>query len=223
MGFARLSRTDRAIARVCALLATCALVPMALSDVAYASTSLTVKVGSGGSYTAKTARVILTIKGVSWECSTSRSTPASHITGTIPSGTHKGRSPVKVGAIETLAFHSCYGYLGATSVKADNLEYALRVDSLTNSQGQTDLIVSGIDLSLSMTGCKFNVSGSAAAYYVNGTQSLELTPSPPITPLDRAGLVISDVSGCAELPSNGDHMTITSAYPLSIPVKINST
>ena len=45
---------------------------MALSGATYASTPLTVKVSSGGSYTAKASKVILTIKGVSGECSTGK-------------------------------------------------------------------------------------------------------------------------------------------------------
>jgi hypothetical protein len=222
MKLPRHSRTQRTVPRICSLLTISTLIPMMLSSATYAATPLTIKVSNGGNYAAADAKVILGFRGPKWECSTSNSMPGSQITGSIPSNTYKGASPVKVGTIATLAFHRCFGWLGATTVKVNSLPYPLKVDSATNSKGETDLIISGIDLFLSMAGCQFNLIGSAAAYYVSGTHKLDMTPSLPIEPLNKMQLIVKNVSGCAGAPSNGDHFTIKSAYPLSIPVKISS-
>ena len=66
-----------------------------------------------------------------------------------------------------------------------------------------------------MTGCSFNVTGSAPGYYTNGSHTLTLTPKLPNKALNKAQLTISGVSGCAGLVSNGDHPTYTSTYTLS--------
>ena len=190
---------------------------------AMASTTLTVKISNGGSYTATASKTVLTDNGVSVTCTSTSTTPASKATGKVPTGTHTGTSPVKIGTAATLAFHNCTGPLGAVTTMVTALPYAVSVDSKTNSKGQTDGIISGTKVNVSMTGCSFTVTGSVPEFYTNSTFKLAVTNKLPITPLNKARLTVSNVNGCATLVNNGDHPTFTSTYTVSKHFTIKST
>jgi hypothetical protein len=187
------------------------------------SATLTVKVTNGGTYTAKANKTVLTDRGVSVTCSSTSTTKASTATGSIPTATTTGTSPVKVGTTATLNFKNCTGPLGAVTVKVNKLPYSVKVDSKTNSSGQTDGMITGVNTSVSMTGCSLTVTGSAPGFYTNGTHTLTLTPKLPITPLNKAQLTISNVVGCAGLIVNGDHPTYKSTYTVSRAIVIKAS
>lgn len=194
----------------------------------HVAAALTVKVTDGGNYAGAASMVTLTgIFGtahVNWSCSTAGSMPASQISGTITNGMHTGESPVKIGSVSGWAFHNCDGPTGPfATFKVKSLPYNIAADSTTNSSGETDLIIRGIDFLIVWSGCEFTLTGSASGYYDNTKHALMMTPRLPVKPLNKAQLTVKNVNGCAGLPSNGDHFTIESAYPLSIPVKIRST
>lgn len=226
MRISRRPRTQSTVARICPLLTIPALVPIMLISTVYASTSLTVKVSHGGGYSATASRVLLTDthSHLSTVCPTIGSTPGSQTSGEIINGNHSGTRTVEIGKVIGLAFHHCTpGPAGGpVTIKSRKLPYDINVDSATNGKGETDLIISGINFSWVAIGCNFTVTGSAQGYYRNSTHSLYLTPTPPIKPLSKAQLTISNISGCAGIYSNGDHITIKVTYPLSIPVKISS-
>jgi hypothetical protein len=190
---------------------------------AMASTTLTVKVTNGGSYTATAAKTVLTDGSVSVTCSTVGSVPASKTTGSVPTATTTGTSPVKVGTAKTLSFNNCSGPLGMVTTTLTGLPYSISVDSKTNSTGQTDGIISGVKAHVSMTGCAFDVTGSTAGFWSNKTFKLTVTPKPPITPLNTAQLTVANVSGCAGIVNNGDHPTFTGTYTVSRHFTIKST
>ena len=182
---------------------------------ALASTTLTVKVSGGGSYSASTNKTTLSDNGVSVTCSGSKAA------GTISNGTHKGKAPVKVGTATKLSFTGCSGPLGTVHTHVTKLSYAVKVNSKTNSKGNTDVIITGVNVSVSMTGCSFNVTGSAPGYVNNAKHSLNMTPKPPIK--ETAKLTVSGVNGCAGLVNNGDHPTYTSTYKVSPKITIKSS
>jgi hypothetical protein len=184
---------------------------------ALAATTLTVKVTGGGSYTATTTKTVLTDNGVSVTCTSSKAT------GTIPTKSYKSASPVTVGTAKSLNFTKCTGPLGAVTVKVNKLPYSVKVNSKSNSKGQTDGEITGVNTSVSMTACKFNVTGSAPGFYTNSTHKLSLTSKLPIKALNKAQLTVSGVNGCAGLVHNGDHPTYTSTYTLSRKVVIKSS
>jgi hypothetical protein len=190
---------------------------------AMAATTLKVKVSNGGTYTATASKTVLKDGAVSVTCSSSGTTPASKATGTVATATHQGTSPVAIGTVKTLAFHNCTGPLGAVTTTITALPYSLKVDSTTNSTGQTDGIITGTKVHVHSTGCDFDVTGSASAFYTNSTHKLTVTPKPPITPLNKAQLTVSNVSGCAGVVNNGDHPTFTSTYTVSRHFTIKST
>jgi hypothetical protein len=190
---------------------------------AMAATTLKVKVSNGGSYTAKASKTVLKDGQVSVTCTSTSTTPASTTSGKVPTGTHTGTSPVKIGTAAKLAFHNCSGPLGVVHTTVMNLPYAISVDSKTNSTGQTDGIISGAKVKVSMTGCSFIVTGSVPGFYTNGTHKLSVTNKLPITPLNKAQLTVSGVSGCAGVVVNGDHPTYTSTYTVSRHFTIKST
>jgi hypothetical protein len=190
---------------------------------AMAATTLKVKVSNGGTYTATTAKTVLKNGTVSVTCSTVGSTPASKATGTVATATHTGTSPVTVGTAKTLNFKNCSGPLGAVTTTVKALPYSIKVDSTTNSKGQTDGMITGVNVHVSMTGCAFDVKGSAPGFYTNGTHKLTVTKNLPITPLNTAKLTVSNVSGCSGFVNNGDHPTFTGTYTVSRHFTIKST
>jgi hypothetical protein len=190
---------------------------------ALASTTLTVKVTGGGTITATTAKTVLTDGPVSVTCVTKGTVVASKATGSIPSATTKGTSPVKVGTTKTLSFNNCTGPLGKVTVKVNKLPYTVQVDSKTNTKGQTDGIISGVNTSVSTTGCSFNVTGSAPGFFTNSSHTLSVTPKLPITPLNKAGLTISGVVGCAGIVKNGDHPTYVATYTINLHITVKSS
>jgi hypothetical protein len=174
-----------------------------------ASTTLNATVTQGGSYKGTATSATLTDNGVSLTCSTSGKTPAVSVKGNVPDGTTQGASPLKVGTAKALSFNNCTGPLGAVTVTPIKESYAVKADSATSSTGQTDMIISGIDTSVSMSGCSFTVTGSVPGYYTNSNSTLTLTPDLPMKPLSKAQLTVGNVNGCAGLVNNGDHPTFT--------------
>ena len=192
---------------------------------AMASTTLTAKVSGGGSITATASKTVLSDNGVSVTCTTKGSTAASKATGSIPNGTHKGASPVKVGTSTKLSFGNCSGPLGAVKTKVEALPYSINVDSKTTSKGDTDGIISGVKVAVSMTGCSFTVTGSSPGFYSNSKHTLNMTTTSklPTKPLNSAALTVSGVNGCAGLVKDGDHPTYVSTYTVSRKATIKVT
>jgi hypothetical protein len=187
------------------------------------ATTFTVKVSGGGKFTAKASKTVLSNKGVNVTCTTKGKTPASSASGNIPSGTHKGASPVKVGTTTKLAFNNCTGPLGAVHTKVMNEPYAVSIDSKTNGKGQTDGLIGGIKVHVTMTGCSFNVTGSAPGFYTNGKHTLTMASKLPVKATTKAQLTVKNVTGCFGVIKNGDHPTFSSTFTLSRKGTIHSS
>ena len=219
------SRLLAAAATTAAVVGLCAA--PALASTPLSGTKLTVKISGGGKFTAKASKSVLTQKvpggTLAVTCTSRGKTPASSATGDIPSGTHRGTSPVKVGTANNLKFNNCTGPLGAVHTKVMAEPYKVSVDSKTNRKGQTDGIISGIKVHVTMTACSFNVTGSAPGFYTNGKHSLTMTSKLPVTATTRARLTISGVSGCAGLIKNGDHPGFNGTFTLSRKGTIHSS
>ncbi len=182
---------------------------------ALASTPLTVKVSGGGSYTAKTAKTVLSDHGINVTCSTRGKTQASTASGKIPNGTHKGKAPVQVGTATKLAFGNCTGPLGRVTTTIEKTPYLVSVDSKTTRKGQTDGFISGVKVKVKMAACSFMVTGSAPGFYLNSKHTLNMTSKLPAKPTTKAKLTVSGVSGCGGIVSNGDHPGFTGTFTLS--------
>lgn len=189
---------------------------------ALAATTLTVKVTNGGTYKATARATVVRDRAFSVTCSSSSTSKASKATGSIPTATTTGTSPVTIGTVATLKFKNCTGPLGPVTVTASGLPYSVTVDSKTNSAGLTDAMITGVSASVSMKGCSLTVTGAAPGYYTNQTHKLALTPKLPIRPLKSAQLTISNVVGCKGIIMNGDHPTYRAAYTLNRAIKIHS-
>jgi hypothetical protein len=210
--------------------AAAAVVGMSLGT-ALASTSLTVKVTHGGSYTAAAKTTVLTDPTkegpISVTCSTKGKTPSSTASGTLKNGARHGKNEVKLGTVSKLKFNDCSGELGATSTTVHGTP-VLNADSKTNSKGDTDAIITGVDVSVSIpaAGCAFTVTGAAPGYYSNKTHSLYMTPSKlPVKALEKAQLTISGVAkgACAGVVQNGQHPTYLATYKISRSITIKSS
>lgn len=207
------SRLLAAAATTAAVVGLCAA--PALASTPLSTTRLTVKISNGGKFTAKATKTVLSNRGVNVFCTARGKTPASSASGNIPSGTHRGASPVKVGTASNLKFNNCQGPLGAVHTKVMAEPYKVFVDSKTNRKGQTDGYISGVKVHVTMTACSFNVTGSAPGFYTNSKHTLTMTPKLPVKATTRARLTVTNVSGCAGLVKNGDHPTFTSTFTLS--------
>jgi hypothetical protein len=182
---------------------------------ALAATSLTVKVSGGGSYTAKAGKTVLTdgsgVAAISVQCASSKGS------GKIANGTHHHAAPVKIGTVAKLSFSNCMGPLGQVKTTVHG-KPVLNADSKTNSKGQTDAIISGVNVSVNIpgAGCTFTVTGSAPGFYTNKSHTLTMTPKFPVRAIKRAQLTISNVTGCAGAVNNGDHPTYKASYKVSL-------
>ena len=190
---------------------------------AMAATTLTVKVANGGTYTATASKTVLTDGMVSVTCTSTSTTAASKGSGTVATATHTGTSPVKIGTVAKLSFNNCTGPLGPVHTTVQALPYSIKVDSKANSTGQTDGMITGVKVHVSMTSCSFDTTGSAPGFYTNSTHKLAVTSKLPITPLNKAQLTVSNVVGCAGVVNNGDHPKFTSTYTVSRHFTIKST
>jgi hypothetical protein len=192
---------------------------------AMAATTLKVKVSNGGTYTATASKTVLKDGNATVTCTSTSTTAASKGSGTVATATHTGTSPVKIGTVAKLSFNHCSGPLGVVHTTITALPYSLKIDSTTNSSGQTDGMITGTKVHVSMTGCSFDVTGSAPGFYTNSTHKLTVTNKLPITPLNTAKLTVSNVSAgnCGGLVNNGDHPTFTSTYTVSRHFTIKST
>jgi hypothetical protein len=218
----------RAGSALCVVAAVAAVVGLGAAP-AMASTTLTVKVKSGGSITAVTSKTVLTdiTKGgpINVTCTSTKKTPASKATGSISNGTHRGAAPVKVGTTTKLSFSNCIGPLGPVSTKVEipKSGYTIAVDSTTTKSGDTDGIIGPVKVAVSMTGCSFTVTGSTPGYWNNKKHTLNVTPKLPTKALKSAQLTISGVTGCAGLVVNGQHPTYVGTYSVSRKVTITSS
>jgi hypothetical protein len=210
----------RSIGRILVPAAAAAMaVAFGASSAMATTATLTVKVTNGGSYTTTAkGNTVLSDNGVNVTCTSSTAG------GKIPTKTYTAAtSPVKVGTDSALSFGGCTGILGPVTVTVNKLPYSVKVDSKTNSKGQTDGMITGVNTSVSMTGCSFTVTGSTPGFYTNSTHTLSLTPTLPNTPLNTAQLTISGVSGCTGVIKNGDHPTYTGTYPVSRKIVISAS
>jgi hypothetical protein len=203
--------------------AAAAVVGMSVGT-ALAATHLTVKVSHGGRYTATASTTNLADGPITVTCSTIGKTPSSKGSGSL-SGTHRGKAPVSLGKVRGLVFNNCTG-LGAEVTTKVMKEPTLNADSRTNGKGDTDAVITGVDVNVSMTDCSFTVTGSAPGYYSNKSHTLTMTSGKlPVKGAPRARLTISNVpSGeCAGAVSNGQHPTYNASYKVNRKITIKST
>jgi hypothetical protein len=196
--------------RILAACAAAVMVACAAASTAVAAPDLTVSVAGGGTSTGSSAKAVLTDQNshVQWFSCTKSATGQ-----VIPDAVTTSPSPVRIGSLTKLSISTCVGPV-ITKVTASKLPYAVKVDSTTVSH-QTDVIIAGIRIAVSLTGCSFTVTGSAPGYYRNTTHTLVMTPKLPIKPLNTTRLTVSNVAGCAGLVRNGDHATFNATYTLS--------
>jgi uncharacterized repeat protein (TIGR01451 family) len=137
----------------------------------------------------------------------------SDASGTLQSGT--GLSGTGIGSIKTMSLGTCTGPAGlALKPAANALPWA--VNALSYNGGVTTGTITGIDASLSGTGCSATLDGTAAGAdngqvdvsYANSNGTMQLLAS-------GGNLTFSDVQGCLGLINSGDAATLTGSYTMS--------
>jgi len=211
----RVSAMLLATAGAAAVLGLAAAPALASAPAAAKATKLTAKVSGGGTYTATTAKTVLSNRGVHVTCNAKGKKPGSSASGSIPNGTKKGNSPLQVGTAAKLAFNNCTGPLGPVKTQIMAVPYKVSVDSKTNSKGQTDGLISGVKVKVTMTGCQFIVTGSAPGFYTNSKHTLTMASKLPVKTSTKARLTVSGVKQCAGVVKNGDHPTFSATFTLN--------
>jgi len=206
--------------------ATAAVVGMSIGPALASTTHLTVKVSRGGSYTAKAGTTILTdgsgASAISVTCTSSKAS------GKIASGTHRGSAPVKIGTAKALSFSRCTGETLPVTTKVKSTPYSVEVTSKTNSKGETDVIITGVKVDVSLEGCSFTVTGSAPGYLNNSKHTLNMTSKLPVKQakgVKAAKLTISGVPAgeCFDVIHNNDHPSYKATYKVSPKMTIKSS
>lgn len=205
-----------AAATTAAVVGLCAAPALASTPSSPHVTKFTVKVSGGGKFTSNSSKTVLSNNGVSVTCASKGKKAASTATGSIATVLRpKAKpSPVQVGTSSKLSFNNCNGPLGPVSTKIMSLPYKISVDSKTNSKGQTDGMISGVKVKVSMTACSFVVTGAAPGFYTNKTHTLSVTSKLPVKASTKAQLTVSGVVGCAGVVKDGQHPSFTGTYPL---------
>jgi hypothetical protein len=163
-----------------------------------ATPTLTGKIEHGGRTKIQAVTTTLSALGQHWNCVAAGKTPAATGTAVIPAGRKHGPAPLEIGVVKTLSLSDCTGPAGKASVRAGGLPYGIKVNSRTTAKGQTDVLVTGVSLSVSTGNCRFTASGSLPGYYTNKTRTVTLTPGTlPAKPLTAASPTISNVKGCS--------------------------
>ena len=110
---------------------------------------------------------------------------------------------------------SCSGPLGAATLTPAPATYHVKANSTTNTAGQTDLNVGTFSIGVSTGECTFTISGGAPGSYDNNTHAMGMGPIPPIPPVHRVQLKVSNASGCGSVVTNGETMKFTATYTLT--------
>ena len=197
-----------------AVVASAALA-VAVPGPALAATNLTVKVTGAGTFNASAQTVTLEAGSVGFICSPLSSLPGSTAVISVSGHPAHGEAPLMIGTVTGLEFSNCTGPLGSVSIVAVGDAYDFNVNSVTNHAGKTDVTIGNVDLSVSMTGCTFTVTGNALAAYDNLTITADVGHKPP-RPLTPAVLTISNVTGpdCTGVASNGERVKYEGLYML---------
>lgn len=193
-------RNSRPVSFLVAVAAAMTAASLGASTALAATPTLTGKVGHGGRTSVQAAKSVVSAFGRDWNCTAAGKNPAAAGTAVIPTGRKHGPAPLEVGVIKTMSLTNCTGPAGTVSVQARALPYSVKVNSRTDSKGRTDVLVTGVSLSISTKGCQFTASGSLPGYYTNKTHTMALTPGTlPVKPLTAASTTISGVKGCLGL------------------------
>jgi hypothetical protein len=164
--------------------------------VAGPSVSATWSVKPGGAFTAKSAKVVFTDKDVSVTCTSSAAIGTFKSGGGLPAQDIGGISP---------AFSGCTGPVGAVTVTSTDLPWQINALSYDLNTDTATLQIAGLSADVSMTDCSFSVSGNVEGQYPNQTGKFKLQDHGDT-------LVISDVSGCLGVVSNGDSVKASATY-----------
>jgi hypothetical protein len=122
-----------------------------------------------------------------------------------------------LGSVTEISFGNCTDSLGQTlTLTAGGLPWGLNAVSYNSGTGVTTGTVTGIDISVSGSGCSATIDGTSAGAdngqvadtYTNGTGQLNISTS-------GGNLHVYNVSGRSGLFSNGSAVTLSATFTLN--------
>lgn len=175
-------------------------------------------INPGGEYTATTTftELVNETSGVSFTCT------FSEATGELKSGPGQTNP---LGTVATLVFEGCEGPLGPVTAVPNSLPYSINGYTY-DADGEGDSAVpetvgyiGPVSVSVSMTGCAFDVVGNAPGAFDNDTSELRMGP-PAALPPGIAPLAATNIVGCFGLVTPTDVLTYSGDYTVTPPQTI---
>ncbi|MQS38744.1 hypothetical protein [Streptomyces katsurahamanus] len=193
-----------------ALTATAAAAALALAGAPAlaAPTVWTVGPNSPQTFSALSTNTVLNLNGIPLTC------PTATAGGTMFSATG---NPGHIANISSAAFGSsanpCTSPVGPVQPIADTTPpWQLKGTAYNATTGTTTGFISGINASLTVLTCTFDVIGEVNATYRNSTGVLTVSNN-----ATRQLTVANASAGCAGIAANGDHPTFNASYRVSTP------
>jgi hypothetical protein len=198
----------RKITALALVTAGAAATAAALASPASAATwNVSGNTNADGSYSAGAGTTTLrdTTTGTSLTCTSATAA------GVLKNGSYASGNGI--GTVAGSTFTSCSGPLGLTFGVKQNAPWSINAVQPDATAGVTDGTITGVDATMSGTGCSARVTGGVPGTYTNGTAVLSVNPSAPNP--TGVTLTISSVSGCFGLIRNGDTATFTASYKVT--------
>ncbi len=184
-----------------------AAIALATAPALAAPTTWTVGPNSPETFSALSTNTVLDLNGIPLTC------PTATAGGNLFSATG---NPAHVGDIASAGFGSeadpCTSPVGPVEPVADtDPAWQLQAAEYDAATGTTTGYLSGINASLSVLTCTFDVTGEVNATYTNSTGVLSVSNT------DRQLTVVNASAGCAGIAADGDHPTFNGDYTVVTP------
>lgn len=182
-----------------ALIATAALTAALGMTVTQASaTSLvTWTVTPGGAFTAVATNPTLTVPAATLDCA------SSNASGSLVSGS--GNAGDGIGTITSLTFEDCSVIGIPFDVTSKSFPWSLNATGVSAVPNAVDGSISGVDASISGSGCTADFAGTVTGHYKNDTKQLVI----------NGGSLTASDADCLGLINDGDEALYEAVYAVS--------
>jgi hypothetical protein len=182
-----------------ALIASAALTAaLGMTVTSASATSLaTWTVTPGGAFTAVATNPTLTVPAAALECA------SSHAGGSLATGV--GNPGANIGTITSLTFEDCSVIGIPFDVTTGSFPWSLNVDGVSSVPNAVDGSITGVDASISGSGCTADFAGSVTGHYKNDTKQLVI----------NSGTLVASNADCLGLINDGDEALYEAVYEVS--------
>ncbi|MEU0368750.1 hypothetical protein ABZ070_00525 [Streptomyces sp. NPDC006283] len=188
----------RRIARNAVIASAAFAAALGMTVTSASATSLaTWTVTPGGSFTAVAENPTLTVPAATLDCA------SSHASGSLATGS--GNPGEGIGTITTLTFEDC-SVIGITfDVTTKSFPWSLDATAVSSVPNAIDGSITGVDASISGSGCVADFTGAVTGHYKNDTKELVI----------NGGSLVASNADCLGLINDGDEALYEAVYAVS--------